>query len=314
VISAIDAPSIYEIPRVLHEEGLDTYVCERLRIDLEQYPIDLTQWQQVIDSVDAATTPVTIGIVGKYVDMSDAYLSVVEATRHGGFHHGAKVEFVWIDAEKVPSEIDVEHLAALDGMIIPGGFGERGVEGMIAAARIAREIGLPTLGICLGLQVMCIEYARDVAGLDGANSREFDSTSPHPVIDLMSDQVGIVNKGGTMRLGAYPAMLQPGSQMAAIYGSTVVSERHRHRYEFNPRYRARIEEAGLVCSGDSPDGRLVEFIELPGHPYWVGTQAHPEFKSRPERPHPLFRELIGEALARAEGRAPHLIAPESIER
>ena len=314
VISAIDAPSIYEIPRVLHEEGLDTYVCERLRIDLEQYPIDLTQWQQVIDSVDAATTPVTIGIVGKYVDMSDAYLSVVEATRHCGFHHGAKVEFVWIDAEKVPSEIDVEHLAALDGMIIPGGFGERGVEGMIAAARIAREIGLPTLGICLGLQVMCIEYARDVAGLDGANSREFDSTSPHPVIDLMSDQVGIVNKGGTMRLGAYPAMLQQGSQMAAIYGSTVVSERHRHRYEFNPRYRARIEEAGLVCSGDSPDGRLVEFIELPGHPYWVGTQAHPEFKSRPERPHPLFRELIGEALARAEGRAPHLIAPESIER
>jgi len=314
VISAIDAPSIYEIPRVLHEEGLDTYVCERLRIDLEQYPIDLTQWQQVIDSVDAATTPVTIGIVGKYVDMSDAYLSVVEATRHGGFHHGAKVEFVWIDAEKVPSEIDVEHLAALDGMIIPGGFGERGVEGMIAAARIAREIGLPTLGICLGLQVMCIEYARDVVGLEGANSREFDSTSPHPVIDLMSDQVGVVNKGGTMRLGAYPAMLKPGSQMEAIYGSTVVSERHRHRYEFNPRYRARIEEAGLVCSGDSPDGRLVEFIELPGHPYWVGTQAHPEFKSRPERPHPLFRELIGAALSRAEGRSPHLIAPESIER
>ena len=314
VVSAVDAASIYEIPRVLLEEGLDTYVCEILKISLDDHPVDLSQWLSVIESVENATKPVKIGIVGKYVDMSDAYLSVVEAARHAGFFHGAKVEFVWIDAEMVPNEVGEEELAQLDGMIIPGGFGERGIEGMIAAAEMSRRLGIPTLGICLGLQVMSIEYARHVADLEGANSREFNSTAPHLVIDLMDDQVGVVNKGGTMRLGAYPAMLTPGSQVAAMYGSTVVSERHRHRYEFNPRYRARMEEAGLLCSGNSPDGRLVEFIELPNHPFWVGTQAHPEFKSRPERPHPLFRELVGAALNRVEGRSPHLINPESIDR
>ena len=314
VVSAVDAASIYEIPRVLLEEGLDTYVCEILKISLDDHPVDLSQWLSVIESVENATKPVKIGIVGKYVDMSDAYLSVVEAARHAGFFHGAKVEFVWIDAEMVPNEVGEEELAQLDGMIIPGGFGERGIEGMIAAAEMSRRLGIPTLGICLGLQVMSIEYARHVADLEGANSREFNSTAAHLVIDLMDDQIGVVNKGGTMRLGAYPAMLTPGSQVAAMYGSTVVSERHRHRYEFNPRYRARMEEAGLLCSGNSPDGRLVEFIELPNHPFWVGTQAHPEFKSRPERPHPLFRELVGAALNRVEGRSPHLINPESIDR
>ncbi len=314
VVSAVDAASIYEIPRVLLEEGLDTYVCEILKINLEEHPVDLSQWLSVIESVENATRPVKIGIVGKYVDMSDAYLSVVEAARHAGFFHGAKIEFVWIDAEMVPNEVGEDDLSQLDGMIIPGGFGERGIEGMIAAAEMSRRLAIPTLGICLGLQVMSIEYARHVADLEGANSREFNSTAQHLVIDLMDDQVGVVNKGGTMRLGAYPAMLTPGSQVAAMYGSTVVSERHRHRYEFNPRYRARMEEAGLLCSGNSPDGRLVEFIELPGHPFWVGTQAHPEFKSRPERPHPLFRELVGAALNRVEGRSPHLINPESIDR
>ncbi len=312
VASAADAASIYEIPRVLFEEGLDEYVCRSLGINPDDHLINLDGWLELIAKVESATIPVRIGIVGKYVDMSDAYLSVVEATRHAGFHHGAKIEFVWIDAEMVPHEVTEESFRHLDGMIIPGGFGERGVEGMVAAARIARELQLPCLGICLGLQVMCIEYARDVAGLEGANSREFNSTAPHPVIDLMDDQVGVVDKGGTMRLGAQAAMLRPGSQVAKIYGSELVSERHRHRYEFNPRYRARLEDAGLCCSGNSPDGRLVEFIELPGHPFWVGTQAHPEFKSRPDRAHPLFRELVGAALARSEDRDPHLIDPGSI--
>jgi CTP synthase len=307
VISAVDAANIYEIPLVLHEEGLDAYVCTTLGIDLDEHKIDLTEWETVVTRAAMADRRIKIGIIGKYVNLPDAYLSVVESLRHAGFHHAVSVDIDWIDAEYVPGLLETDRLRNLDGIVIPGGFGERGVEGMIAAARYARESAIPCLGLCLGLQVMVIEVARHLAGLERANSFEFDSTTPHPVIALMDEQFAVVDLGGTMRLGSYPAMLTPGTQVATFYGTEVVSERHRHRYEVNSRYRSRLEAAGLCCSGNSPDGRLVEFIELPGHPFWVGTQAHPEFKSRPERPHPLFRELVGTAMERAEGREPHLI-------
>jgi len=296
VINAADARNIYELPLILHDEGLDGYVCNVLRLDDPEHQIDLSSWQAVVDKVDAATKPVKIGLIGKYVELPDAYLSVVESLKHAGFHHGAAVEIEWIQSEIVEGMLAEGQLGHLDGIIIPGGFGYRGVEGKIAAAKFAREAKMPCLGICLGLQAMVIDYARNVADLDGANSTEFDPSSKHPVIDLMIEQRGIEDKGGTMRLGAYYAELAEGSQVAEAYGERVVSERHRHRYEFNERYRAPLEEAGLWCSGTSPDKKLVEFIELPGHPYWVATQAHPEFKSRPDRPHPLFRELIAAAL------------------
>jgi CTP synthase len=310
VISAVDAGNIYEIPLVLHEEGLDAYVCTTLGVDLDEHKIDLSEWEAVVTRAAMADRRIKVGIIGKYVNLPDAYLSVVESLRHAGFHHSVSVEIDWIDAEYVPGLLETDRLRNLDGIVIPGGFGERGVEGMIAAARYARESAIPCLGLCLGLQVMVIEAGRHLAGLERANSREFDSTTPHPVIDLMDEQSDVVDLGGTMRLGSYPAMLTPGTQVAGFYGTEVVSERHRHRYEVNSRYRAKLEAAGLCCSGNSPDGRLVEFIELPGHPFWVGTQAHPEFKSRPERPHPLFRELVGAAMERAEGREPHLIELE----
>ena len=255
----------------------------------------------------SANRSVRIGVVGKYVNLPDAYLSVSEALRHAGFHHWARVDVDFLQAEDVPQMLETDRFDRLDGVVIPGGFGERGIEGKIAAARYAREHQIPCLGLCLGLQVMVIDVARHLAGLRGANSREVDPTTPAPVIDLMNDQLDVDDLGGTMRLGAYVAQLLPGSQVAEAYGKEVVSERHRHRYEVNPRFRPRLEEAGLLCSGESPDGRLVEFVELPGHPFWVGTQAHPEFKSRPDRPHPLFRELVASALARADGRLPRLI-------
>jgi CTP synthase len=306
VISAPDAESIYEIPLVLHEEGLDEVVCRTLRLD-DAGPVDLSSWERVVRLAESSDRSVRIGVVGKYVNLPDAYLSVVEALRHAGFHHRARVEIEWIQAEQVGELLEAGELARLDGMVIPGGFGERGVEGKILAARFAREQRVPCLGLCLGMQVMVIEAARNLAGLTGAHSREFDPVTPHPVIDLMDDQRDVVDMGGTMRLGAYVARLEPGTLVARSYGAEAVTERHRHRYEVNPRYRPRLEAAGLVCSGTSPDGRLVEFIELPGHPFYVGTQAHPEFKSRPDRPHPLFRDLIAAALVRGEGRLPHLI-------
>jgi CTP synthase len=318
VISNVDAPNLYEIPLALHEEGLDNYVCRLLHLEPEgdgagQKAPDLSNWQALVKRAERALRPVRIGLIGKYVNFPDAYLSVVEALRHGGYAHGARAELDWAQAEEVEGLMVEGRLRDLDGMVIPGGFGERGIEGMVAAASYAREHSIPCLGLCLGLQVMVIEFARNVAGLDRANSREFEPSSPHLVIDLMNDQREVVsqsNYGGTMRLGTYPARLRPGSQMAEIYGTELVFERHRHRYEVNPRYRKRLEQAGLACSGESPDGRLVEMIELPGHPFWVGTQAHPEFKSRPDRPHPLFKALVGAALARAEGRRPHLIDPD----
>jgi len=307
VISAVDAASIYEIPLVLHDEGLDTYVCSMLGIDPDTHPAQLTGWRQLMERVQAPQRAVRIAIIGKYVNMPDAYLSVVEALRHAGFHHEAQVHIDWVDAELAPELIAEDRLRELDGVVIPGGFGERGIEGMIAAARWTREHDVPCLGLCLGLQVMVIEVARDLAAMADANSTEFDSFTGHPVIDLMEEQVGLQVMGGTMRLGSYPALLRAGSIIAKAYGAEAITERHRHRYEVNPRYRNRLEDAGLSCTGTSPDGHLVEFVEAAGHPYWVGTQAHPEFKSRPERPHPLFRELVAAALERAEGREPRLL-------
>ncbi len=304
VVNATDAESLYDIPLVLHDEGLDTVVCGLLGLPLE---VDLGAWRALAAKVKAADRPVRVGVIGKYVSLPDAYLSVVEALNHSGFHHGAKVELEWIQAEEVQGLLVEDRLKDLDGIVIPGGFGERGIEGKIAAAGFARENDIPCLGLCLGMQVMTIEYARNVLGLDGANSSEFDPSTPYPVIDLMASQRDVTDMGGTMRLGAYVAELVPGSQVAEAYGHEVVSERHRHRYEFNPRFRSRFEESDFICSGASPDGRLVEFIELPTHPFWVGTQAHPEFKSRPDRPAPLFRDFLGAALDRAEGRNPHLI-------
>ncbi len=298
VINAADARNIYELPLILHDEGLDTVALDVLRMDGN--PIDLSPWEAVVRKVEEATIPVRIGLIGKYVQLPDAYLSVVEALKHAGFHHGAHVEIDWIQAEDVEGLLASDRLRGLDGIVIPGGFGSRGFEGKIAAARFAREELVPCLGLCLGLHAMTAEFGRNVLGMTGANSSEMDPTTKYPVIDLMHDQRDITDMGGTMRLGAYYAVLEPGTKVAEAYGEPVVSERHRHRYEFNPKYRSRFEEAGFVCSGTSPDKRLVEFIELRDHPYWVATQAHPEFKSRPDRPHPLFRELVGAALARRD--------------
>jgi CTP synthase len=313
VISAVDAPSIYDIPITMHNEGLDTMVCNTLGIDLEANPIDLSAWREVVRRVHSTTKTLRIGVIGKYVTMPDAYLSVGESIRHAGFAVGAKTMIEWLEAERVPSEIDSDRIRQLDGIVVPGGFGERGVEGMIAAARIAREHDIPYLGLCLGMQVMVVEFARHCLGLSDAHSTEISISTSAPVIALMAEQMDVTDLGGTMRLGACPAMLDEGSVVAELYGTTVVSERHRHRYEFNSRYRAQFEAAGMRCSGTSPDGRLVEFTEVASHPFYVGTQAHPEFKSRPDRPHPLFLGLVKAAAARAEGREPHIIDPESVD-
>ena len=308
VVNAPDASSLYEIPLLLNEEGLDSYICDSLGLDNPEP--DLEDWRALVSRVASATSTVKIGLIGKYVSLVDAYLSVVEALNHAGAHHGVKVEIDWIQAEEVEGMLSEGRLKDLDGIVIPGGFGERGIEGKIAAAGFTRQNEIPCLGLCLGLQCMTIDFARNVLGLERAHSSEFDPSSPHPVIDLMESQRDVSDMGGTMRLGTYVAQLKPESQVSAIYGEEVVSERHRHRYEFNSRYRAKFEETDFVCSGESPDGRLVEFIELKGHPFWVATQAHPEFKSRPDRPAPLFRAFIEAALHRAEGRNPQLVQME----
>ncbi len=308
VVNAPDASSLYEIPLLLNEEGLDSYICDSLGLDNPEP--DLEDWKALVSRVMSATAKVKIGLIGKYVSLVDAYLSVVEALNHAGAHHGVQVEIDWIQAEEVEGMLSEGRLKDLDGVVIPGGFGERGIEGKIAAAGFARENDIPCLGLCLGLQCMTIDFARNVLGLERAHSSEFDPSSPHPVIDLMESQRDVSDMGGTMRLGAYVAQLKSESQVSAIYGEDVVSERHRHRYEFNSRYRAKFEDTDFVCSGESPDGRLVEFIELKGHPFWVATQAHPEFKSRPDRPAPLFRAFVEAALHRAEGRNPQLLQME----
>ena len=305
VVSAPDADSLYEIPLILHDEGLDDTVCDLLRIDAGEP--DLDEWKALNRRVAAATVPVRVGHIGKNVSLLDAYLSVVESLNHAGIHHGVDVQIEWIQAEDVEGLLVADRLRDLDGIVIPGGFGSRGIEGKIAAAGYAREQEIPCLGLCLGLQCMAVDFGRNVLALERAHSSEFDPTSPHPVIDLMESQRDVDDKGGTMRLGAYVAQLRPDSRVREIYGEDVVSERHRHRYEFNPRYRQRFEAAGLHCSGESPDGRLVEFIELEDHPFWIATQAHPEFKSRPDRPAPLFRAFVEAALRRAEGRNPQLL-------
>jgi CTP synthase len=301
VVSASDAPSIYEIPKVLHGEGLDAYVVRRLGLPFRD--VDWTEWGDLLERVRHPKAEVTIALVGKYVDLPDAYLSVSEALRAGAFAHRAKVEIKWVPSDSCETEAGAAvALAGVDGVVIPGGFGIRGIEGKIGAVRHARERHIPILGLCLGLQCMVIETARHLAGIAGANSAEFDPDTPDAVIATMADQVDIVagnaDLGGTMRLGAYPATLRPGSIVAEAYGTTAVSERHRHRYEVSNAYRDRLESAGLVISGTSPDGRLVEFIELPRdvHPFFAATQAHPELKSRPTRAHPLFRAFLGAAL------------------
>ena len=299
VISAVDAPSIYQVPIVLNREGLDGYLAQLLGVDHEA---DLSEWQALVDRVQEAHEQVSIAVVGKYVNLRDAYLSVIEALRHGGLHHGADVDITWIASDDLAAAGAEETLPRVDGILVPGGFGVRGVEGKVDAVRFARERGVPFLGICLGLQCAVIEFARDVCGLDGANSSEFDPATPHAVIDVLPEQKDVTDLGGSMRLGAQPCHLAPATRAHAAYGEEIVYERHRHRFEVNPAYHRVLQEHGLVFSGQSQDGRLVEIIELPDHPFFVAGQFHPELRSRPTRPHPLFREFVGAACARQMAR------------
>ncbi|QSR26334.1 CTP synthetase [Nocardioides aromaticivorans] len=303
VVTAADAPSIYDIPKVLHRQGLDAYVVRRLNLPFRD--VDWTLWDDLLRRVHHPKEEVTVALVGKYIDLHDAYLSVTEALRAGGFAHEAKVNIRWVVSDECETPAGAtRHLADVDAICVPGGFGIRGLEGKLGALTYARAHGIPTLGLCLGLQSMVIEYARTELGLTKAGSTEFDPDTPEPVIATMEEQKSIVegagDLGGTMRLGLYPATLTPGSIAAEVYGAESIEERHRHRYEVNNAYRAQLEEAGLVFSGINPDLDLVEFVELPRdvHPYYIGTQAHPELRSRPTRPHPLFAGLVGAAIAR----------------
>ena len=293
------AHSIYEIPLMLHEQGLDELILVHFR--LARPPARLNDWRAMVETVTHPQRRVRIGVVGKYSELQDAYKSLYEAIIHGGIAHGAGVDIVRIAAEDIEKNGAESSLAEVDGLLVPGGFGQRGIEGKVEAIRWAREHGLPFLGICLGLQCAVIEFARHACGLEGAHTTEIEKAAPHPVVCLMEEQEKVTDLGGTMRLGAFPCALAEGSLAARLYGARRISERHRHRYEVNNRYRERLEAGGLRISGTSPDGRLVEMVELPGHPFFIATQAHPEFKSQPMAPHPLFRGLIGAALARAGG-------------
>jgi len=302
VVNAADASSIYDIPTVLHEEGLDSYIMEKLGFEAKE--VDWSHWTPVLEAVHEPKHEIKIALVGKYIDLPDAYLSVTEAIRAGAFANQAKVNIKWVASDLCETEAGAqEQLSDVDAVCIPGGFGVRGIEGKLGALKFARENKIPTLGLCLGLQCMVIEYSRNMVGLAGASSTEFDPDAKHPVIATMAEQIDILasgEMGGTMRLGLYEAKLQPGSIVAEVYDSELVSERHRHRYEVNNSYRDQISAAGLVFSGTSPDGHLVEYVELPRevHPYYVATQAHPEFRSRPNRAHPLFKGLVVAALER----------------
>jgi CTP synthase len=302
VVSAPDADSIYEIPLVLHAEGLDDYLVRHLRLDSKAKEPDLSEWRALVERIRSPRRKVRIAVVGKYINLPDAYLSVTQALQHAGFHHGVEVEVVWCASDELEDPAARKVLETVDGVLVPGGFGIRGVEGKVEAIRFARERRVPYLGICLGLQTAVIEIARNLAGLEGANSSEFEADTPYPVIDLLPDQRRIADKGGTMRLGLDPCRLVKGTLAERAYGDGLVFERHRHRYEVNNRFRRRLEDAGLVFSGTSPDGRLVEMIELPDHPWFVAGQFHPEFRSRPTRPHPLFRDFVGAATAFADDR------------
>ncbi|HEV8564685.1 MAG TPA: CTP synthase [Actinomycetota bacterium] len=305
VISAPDAESIYEVPMVLRKEGLDNELAKHLGIEAEP---DLSEWTALVDRIGAATMPVKIGVVGKYVNLRDAYLSVMEALKHGGFAHGAAVDITWVASDDLGGTATEDALVEMDGVLIPGGFGVRGVEGKIDAARYAREREVPFLGICLGLQCAVVEIARNVCGLEGANSFEFDPMTPHPVIDLLPEQKNVTDLGATMRLGAQACHIEPGTLAAKAYGEAVVYERHRHRFEVNPAYHQTLKDCGLVTSGSSQRGRLAEIVELPDHPFFIAGQFHPELRSRPTRPHPLFREFVGAAVAYRRTRAERPLA------
>ncbi|MBR6205855.1 MAG: CTP synthase [Oscillospiraceae bacterium] len=301
VIENITLPDLYEAPLMLERSRFSEVVCRELGLSVPQP--DLAEWKEMVERIKAAgARRVEIGLVGKYVGLHDAYLSVAEALRHAGFHLGAHVGIRWIDSEEITPDTAESMLSGLDGILVPGGFGSRGIEGMILAARYARENGLPYFGICLGMQIAVIEYARNAAGIAGANSGEFDEQCADKVIDFMPGQSDDIDKGGTLRLGACPCVIAPGTTMERCYGRREISERHRHRYEFNNVYRKALTDAGLTLSGMSPDGRLVETVELSGRPFFVGVQYHPEFKSRPNRPHPLFLGFIEAAIGTSEER------------
>ncbi|HZO36505.1 MAG TPA: CTP synthase [Solirubrobacteraceae bacterium] len=303
VVSAIDVDNIYKVPLWYESEGVDSFICDHFGI--EAPAADLSEWRRITQRADEASEDLRIAVVGKYIALEDAYKSVSEALHHSGFLHGARVEIDWVDSESLDTaESALERLGGADGILIPGGFGGRGIEGKIRAAQVAREQRIPYLGICLGMQIAVSEFARHVAGMEGANSTEFDPETPFPVIDLLPEQKEVSDLGGTMRLGADPIKLHAGTRARDVYaGEGVVYERHRHRYEVNLRLRAKLEAAGLIASGTSPDNRLVEIVELEDHPFFVASQFHPEFKSRPERPAPLFRDFVGAALEQRRGGA-----------
>jgi len=301
VIEAIDVASIYEVPLMFHRGGLDDLIVTMLRLDAG--PADLRVWQQFQERMKAARDVVTVSVVGKYTHLRDAYKSIQEAITHGGVANGVNVKVEWVDSERIEMDGPEALLGSSHGILIPGGFGDRGTEGMVQAARYARERGVPFFGICLGMQCGVIEFARDVAGLSGADSSEFDPKTPHPVIGLLEGQHGVTKKGGTMRLGAYRCVVTPGSHAAEAYAAPEVAERHRHRYEFNNDYLKRLEEKGLRVTGVYPELNLVEIVELPDHPWFVGVQFHPELRSRPDQPHPLFKGFIGASNAERLRRA-----------